>query len=254
MEATEASSRAVTPIVLPPGVEGGSGWGRGPAREVRREPAPWDPELPVRYARPRQYICSVARPNPLHLKVESVAQFSDGRRIRLDILVDTGAQVNILKTGLAPEGLCRPSSKPIVFLQADSSKPRGGASEVDCQVFMRGTEIDTGRETYAALPVTWYEGDIMADAIVSLAWLAEFDVDINSQNHLVIIKSTPRPVRVAGLLEPPRRGLALGSEVLTVQGTPSPLTASKAVDLRMGGKKQLEKPLAKGSQAMGSPD
>ena len=54
-----------------------------------------------------------AQKNPLHLKILARALFGDGSGTDLCILVDTGSEVNIIRSGLVARGLLTKSASPI---------------------------------------------------------------------------------------------------------------------------------------------
>ena len=47
-----------------------------------------------------------AKQNPLHLKIAATAGFSDGTLRELEVLLDTGSEVNIIRKGLVPPHFC----------------------------------------------------------------------------------------------------------------------------------------------------
>ena len=120
--------------------------------------------------------------NPLHLKIPVVAEFEDGTKVDLLVLLDTGAEVNIIKKSLVPSGVSRMSHKPIRFVMASSEVMAGGERESFSQLSIRGRATDTSSDAEAILPITWYEADIAADAIVSLAWMSRWNIDVRSRN------------------------------------------------------------------------
>jgi len=67
-----------------------------------------------------------AQKNPLHLKILAKALFGDGSGTDLCILVDTGSEVNIIRSGLVARGLLTKSASPIKFLTSSSEVLVGG--------------------------------------------------------------------------------------------------------------------------------
>ena len=122
-----------------------------------------------------------AQKNPLHMKIRARAQFEDGSGTDLCILVDTGSEVNIIRSGLVARSLLTKSASPIKFLTASSEVLVGGEREVQCELLIDGLDRETRTEARARIPITWYEAQISVDAIVSLAWLAAWNVDLAVQ-------------------------------------------------------------------------
>ena len=90
------------------------------------------------------------------------------------------------------------SHNPIRFVMASSEVMAGGERESFSQLSIRGRATDTSSDAEAILPITWYEADIAADAIVSLAWMSRWNIDVRSREHGVMIKSTRPPIWVKG--------------------------------------------------------
>ena len=72
------------------------------------------------------------------------------------------------------------------------------------------------------LPITWYEADIAADAIVSLAWMSRWNIDVRSREHGVMIKSTRPPIWVKGCSQNGRSRIQTqgAKEVAVIATTP----------------------------------
>ena len=149
-------------------VRGWTQWEHG-VYTVLKERSPSVVAIAEYLARPQEQV----QPNPLHLKIRMTAELSDGSTVMLQVLVDTGSEVNIIKKGLVGDRLFSRSANPIRFLTASSSVLEGGEKEMSCNVLIDGIEVENKTQARAVVPITWYEADIAADAIVSLAWLSK---------------------------------------------------------------------------------
>ena len=87
----------------------------------------YDPSLPIREACTKCQGEKKIPNNPLHLRVPAVAEFPDGSRIDMHVLVDTGAQIDIVRSGLVPAGMLRPSQNPMTFITANATVLGGSA-------------------------------------------------------------------------------------------------------------------------------
>ena len=57
------------------------------------------------------------------------AEHSNGRRIPLNVLIDTGADSNLIRKGMVSD-LTTPARKPLTLYTADGSRMEGGTQEV----------------------------------------------------------------------------------------------------------------------------
>ena len=137
--------------------------------------------------------------SPEHLTVQMWGKFYDGSVVGLKVLIDTGAQVNIIRRGLVPYTLFQPSFHPVSFITASSQGLEGGQYEVGCELIIDGIDQSTLLPAAAVTSITWYEGDIVADAIVSFAWLAGWNIDVHSQGNGICVRSTPHRIWASGL-------------------------------------------------------
>ena len=69
------------------------------------------------------------------------------------------------------------------------------------------------------VPIIWYEADIVADAIVSLAWLATWRMDVRSREHGIMIKSTDKAIWVKGIKAHSKVRFQEGFHVQTIDTT-----------------------------------
>ena len=71
-------------------------------------------------------------PSPLQLLVELDVELPDGRLQRAKALIDTGAEVELVRSGFVPRHLFYPAVAPMVFIMANgSSKLSGGSQTVE---------------------------------------------------------------------------------------------------------------------------
>ena len=60
-------------------------------------------------------------PSPLQLLVELDVELPDGRLQRAKALIDTGAEVDLVRSGFVPRHLFSPAVVPMVFIMANGS-------------------------------------------------------------------------------------------------------------------------------------
>ena len=122
-------------------------------------------------------------PKQLRLTIDAQAAFNTGDQRKIRILIDTGAEVNLLKRGIAYPECIQPARNPIQIAAANKMALVGGDKEVSCILTFLGTEIDEGGERILEVPTTFYEADIGIDAILSYEWLATYDFLVNPRRH-----------------------------------------------------------------------
>ena len=80
------------------------------------------------------------------LVVEIGLKLFDGTMGIIKALVDTGAEIALLRNGLLPPHYFVPSNNPKRFVTASQAVLDGGQVEVKCIVVLRGKSVDTGKE------------------------------------------------------------------------------------------------------------
>lgn len=106
-----------------------------------------------------------------------------GRKYHLKVLIDTGAEVNVIKRGLLPPECIRQNKSPINMTAADATTLIGGQTGVSGVIAFAGTEHDTKVWTELRCPAHFYEANIAAQAILSYGWIASQNFVINSGRH-----------------------------------------------------------------------
>lgn len=100
------------------------------------------------------------------------AKGSDGPWTILAALVDTGAEVNLIRKGAVSAHLFRPAERPLTLLTADGSRMDGGQREVTLRLCLGTTRPNKeGKEEWCTR-ATFHEADIQVDLILSCPWLA----------------------------------------------------------------------------------
>ena len=94
----------------------------------------------------------------------------------LEVLIDTGAQINVVRRGLFSEHDMRPSKTPLRLTLADGQPFWGGDRELRARLTF-GRTINHVVQPWRAR-ANFYEGEIRADMILGLPWLAENGLDV----------------------------------------------------------------------------
>ena len=112
----------------------------------------------------------------LHLWIDL---WVNDKKFRVKALVDTGAEVNVIKRGLLPESFTHQNAKPITLTAADSSNLKGGQKGVSGDAILGGNDMDTAEWTELHCPIHLYEANITVPCILSYGWLANQKLLVN---------------------------------------------------------------------------
>lgn len=146
--------------------------------------------------------------NPSHLTVRAGALFKNGQFLSLNVLIDTGAEINIIRRGLVSPDCFQLAQVPVRFLTASGAVLEGGQYDVGCTLKLDGRTTDTKLPGCANFSTTFYEADIKIDAILSLKWLSTYNVDVRSLQHGIMINSTQPAIWVRGLIPKPKTNVS----------------------------------------------
>ena len=107
------------------------------------------------------------------LLMRVLATHKDGAKHILHILIDTGAQANLIRMGVTRNILIH-SAKPLVLFTANGARMAGGVKEVTLDLFFGARAYTTGAKLPdMVVPAQFHEADIQVDAILSYPWLRE---------------------------------------------------------------------------------
>ena len=133
----------------------------------------------------------------LHLRLK------DGSTKILRALIDTGAEISLIRKGLLSAHYYRPSAHPKRFVAANQAVLEGGWVEIECKAVLKGHDIDTGLEGEVECPTIFYDANISVDAILSYDWMAKNLVDVRCVRHGLEIGGPRGPLWIPGVVYPP---------------------------------------------------
>ena len=119
----------------------------------------------------------------IYLRMKVVMEIPGQEPIQVRVLVDTGAEVSLVRQGLLPEGAMREAKRPLKLVAANNQRLPGGRRVAEVGLRF---EAELGREkkehTLTA-PSELYEAAMEEDVILSYQWLAERDIDVCPRKH-----------------------------------------------------------------------
>ncbi len=107
----------------------------------------------------------------------------DGRKYPLIAHVDTGAEVNIIRTGILPHQSLQHDSHPLTFKGADYTCLKGGNLCVIGVGEVVGHDIESQRNVHFQGAIHMYEANITVQAIISYKWLTDQNFWVNPRRH-----------------------------------------------------------------------
>ena len=148
------------------------------------------------------------------------------KKFRVRALIDTGAEVNVIRKGLIPYEYTHPNLKPITLTAADSTGMAGGQRGVSGTAILGGSEQDTKEWIEIQCPVHFYEAQISAQVIISYSWLASQNLMVNPRRHGLFFQGVGCSLFIPGL----KRG-ELGDKKGAVSSAPAILNRVEAIRL-----------------------
>ena len=105
-------------------------------------------------------------------------ELPNGDFLPLKILVDTGAQVNLVRRDLVPRQDWRPAPNPVRLITANNSILRGGDKVVELGLNFNVVEDGFVQPQPMSFKGDFYGAEIDFDAILSYPWLRENSVGV----------------------------------------------------------------------------
>ena len=199
---------------------------------------------------PRKYYIlntSCTKNDKVQLIMELPTILPNGEIKNLKVLIDTGAQANLVRTGLISQHLFQGAPKILRFVTASGQRLEGGEHVVNVQLQFSSIE-ETGKKSRTfVFPTTFYEAAIKVDAILSYPWLLENKVGVIPHRRALAVEY-PEPALLTGLhwstqknqkkkVRPtPTEGGSTGSPQIIKNGFNVPLVKKKILpNIPLGG-------------------
>ena len=107
----------------------------------------------------------------LQLVLRVPVELSNGEISEWKILVDTGAQANLVRKGLVPDHLMFSATEPLSFRTANGQRLEGGERVTETSLGFRQVVEGHPLDEFLWKKAIFYEADIQVDAILSFPWL-----------------------------------------------------------------------------------
>ena len=167
----------------------------------------------------------------VQLRIQAFVMHGNART-QITALIDTGAEVSLVKKDLFPADCFQISARPICLTGANSQTLQGGVNEALLTLEFAATDKESGREIQVRTPSLLYEAAIELDMILSYAWLAERGFDVCARRHGIQGTTEDRVIWIPGINKQERKAWS----VCTLTKPPELVTVKpkRALDLFSG--------------------
>ena len=118
---------------------------------------------------------------------------------RLRALVDTEAEICLVRKGLVEPHQLRPVVSPLRLRTANGQALGGGQFEALLAFQMYAKDEATGKEMLVRLPTWCYEADIREDLILSYSWCQSRGMEVVAPQHGLRCKRNGRSAWIPGM-------------------------------------------------------
>ena len=93
----------------------------------------------------------------LRLTMDLKVEFAPNALRKIRVLIDTGAEINLIRRGIAYPEYLMPVGRPIRIATANQAPMIGGEKEVHCVITLVAMKVDTGEDRFLEVPREFYE-------------------------------------------------------------------------------------------------
>ena len=117
------------------------------------------------------------------LLIQGTLQSSSGPEVEVRILIDTGSQVDLVRSGLMPASSFSLFKNPLQLWAANQGQMEGGKLDTIATLRLNGFESEQKTKVSIITPTTLYQADMEDDVILSFAWLASRGFNVDTGQH-----------------------------------------------------------------------
>ena len=123
------------------------------------------------------------------LLVRSIIELSNGTAQKINALVDTGAEANLIREGLIPRECISPAETPLHFQTANRDTLAGGNEVAKVKLKLQLERNEMNQAEVMDFEVEFYEAKIQCDAILSFPLLSKEKLGI-FPHHKALVKDS----------------------------------------------------------------
>ena len=143
-------------------------------------------------------------PSTRRLVLKVLAAAPSGERKQIRILVDTGAEVNLIKPGLFNDTNFEKASKPLRLVTVSGSDLGGGKRTTQLVLHLHGEDPRTGSQSHHLMGGIFYEAAIGWDAILSYPLLQEEKIGVLPNRNCLVLDQGDNFIMLGGGAECPQ--------------------------------------------------
>ena len=125
------------------------------------------------------------------LMLHMVTILPNGLKIPLRVLVDTGCEMCLIRSGLVSPEFFAPARKSLSLVTANGSPLVGGQKECILKLVASGFPVGGGSFRFWELPTICMEANINVDLILSFGWFRERNIDICPSQYGIRLNTQP---------------------------------------------------------------
>jgi len=127
---------------------------------------------------PQPTICRVQRWNEKQLYMEVEVTIKSGKKKMARVLIDTGAEANLVGSDLFDEEDFEPAMKPLQLRTVSGEQLQGGKKVIRLQLAFCGRAVGTSALQQQCIHGTFYQAAIGWDCIISYPLLAKWQLGV----------------------------------------------------------------------------
>ena len=127
----------------------------------------------------------------------------EGEVIPLQVLIDTGCEMNLVRKGLVSEEGFEMAKKKFRLVTTNGFVLHGGDRTTTLNLLCKSFAPESGEKICLQFPTKLYEAEIRVDIILSFEWLVTFDINVKSREYGLETNTEPKYfiTRVKGNLQ-----------------------------------------------------
>jgi len=142
---------------------------------------------------------SLHRPKYSQLRVGFSFVGTSGEVVEVTALIDTGAEISLVRPGILPESLFTKSSVPLKILGANDQRVGGGTLEIFGHLEASATGFSDREPIKIRFPTRLIQADISVDIILSYEWLSHFKISVRPWRHDLLVETDGLLACIPGL-------------------------------------------------------
>ena len=126
------------------------------------------------------------------------ATSSSGEQVEINVLIDTGAEVNLVRPGLLRDESFRPAKERLKLITVSGSTLAGGVRTTVLEMQLKVVDQTTNIESRHVIGGVFYEAEIDWDAIISFPLLAAAKIGVLPHRRCLLVEKAGGNIHLIG--------------------------------------------------------